>query len=243
MAHFKYILYFIVLLTFFSCQSPNINNKELTKLTSEKDIVTKFKTYIDASDNISVAVMPIPHTTNISENKINYFRKIINDNLEYKGYSVIDLTKLDLALKEYGLKNKTANRKIDNLKLRELTSADLLLYGIIKEKIVDGKISYSGSILIHNLNQEKVWSVFSSVELNKEEGVSPLNIAIDYVTSGGVNTLGLVFDFISGVNEEYETLDSFADQMLHTLPNGPNEILLKEEPLLEQATSITIKER
>ncbi|NEW61159.1 hypothetical protein GSY74_07680 [Sulfurovum sp. bin170] len=235
MSIFKLLLSAISALFIISCNSPSPANhtKKFDTYISEK-----FEKDLKSKSNITIAVMPVPNRN--SSTVADYFRKNIIGRLEQKGYSLIDPKVLDQALYNFGQKTPSKLKDISAENLRALTSADFLLYGAVETSSQDGRIYYSGSLLLHDLNKQDMWYALSNLNIEKKEGIDPLSTVVEYLVSAKTTPIGILFDVISSEKEIYEGLEFYVDTLLSSLPDGQQSVNLVDEGgrLLDKATTI-----
>ena len=221
----KQIFYFATILLLVSCNSPK--PEEQKNLSSDKkfktEISKKFKDILKNSSKVTIAVMPISNKE-VSKDIVDYFRKDIMDKLEYKGYSIIDPKVLDSALLKLGKENPLKIKTIDKKELKALTSADFILYSNLKSDSREGKIFYSGSLVLQDLDKNTMWSCYSNLDIEKKEGIDPLSLAVDTLLTGGGAALGIIFDISKADTEIKKGVKFFTDSLLSSLPDGPIDV-------------------
>ena len=234
----KKILFLATVLLVVSCNSPE--PKEQKNLLSDEkfktDISAEFENILQNSSKITIAVMPISDRET-PKDIVDYFRKDIMDKLEYKGYSLIDPKVLDSALLKFGKETPSKISTIDKKGLKALTSADFLLYAKLKNDSREGKIFYSGSLVLQDLNKNNMWSCYSNLDIEKKEGIDPLSLVVDTVLTGGGAALGIIFDISKADKEIKRGVKFFTDSLLSSLPDGPIDVGLGGG-LLNSATEI-----
>ena len=237
----KLIVSLSIILVLVSCNSPE--PKELSSNKQFKTYISeKFEKNLEKSSKITIAVMPISKKK-LSADMADYFRKVIMDKLKYKGYSLINPKTLDKALLKFGQETPSQIKSIGKKGLRELTSADYLLYSTMSSDSREGKIFYSGSLVLKDLNKEDMWSCTSNLNIEKKEGIDPLSLVVDSILSGGGAALGILFDIGKADAEIKKGVIFFTDSLLSSLPDGSIEVELikKGNGLLNSATEIKVK--
>lgn len=225
--HLSYLAYpFLFLL---SCFFSVLIVFDSARADSEQEFLNTLK----STSQFTVAVLPMENMT-VEGDVAYYLRLRLCEQLQVKGYSVVDNTLIDKKLYEHGVSHAGQLRLLSFDELTKFIPADGYLSGIVEQAAIQhggiyNSFVYTGSLKLQDRTGKVWWSALQDRIAKRRFALDPVNMLVDVaLTEGAVDT--------------ELAISALADRMLEKLPNGPSTVLV-EESLLDMAVEVKVREK
>ena len=214
---------FCVLVSFISLTTGFGQATEITHSTDPA-----FLQKIDSVSSYTIAILPMENLT-VDPDIAYHFRTRITERLTAKGYTVVNNETLNKKLYELGVSHAGQLGLLAFEKLREISSADGFLSGVVEQSAVQhagvyNSYVYMCSVKLQDRQGNVVWSSLQNRVAKRRFAVDPINALLDIaLTEVGGDSRQAVY--------------ALADQMLASLPDGPVQVITGD-PLLDMAVEI-----
>jgi hypothetical protein len=187
---------------------------------------------LTAQSQFTVAVLPMENIS-LESDVAYHFRQRVIQLLTAKGYTVLASDWIDTALYELGLSHAGQLRLLSMAQLSAAVKADGYVFGIIEEARtqaagVYNAYVYKSSLKMDSPSSESLWYSLEQRVSKRRFAVDPINAILDIA-------------LVNKGADNITAIGALADRLMHSLPNGPTQIVIGED-LLSMATEVNAVE-